>query len=113
MESKPSVEQALGDFLSSADSAEGDRIIAEHLLQYLEEIFDSEENEEIVVDDIGSFELDDFLNFYLQDQFGEDTRLIRETGKFLRRLHSNWTRNQIIKKDQSEDWKEFLQDNEI
>ncbi|EMK02044.1 hypothetical protein AB3N61_07590 [Leptospira sp. WS58.C1] len=89
--------------------------IANLLLEFSALLFEDPEDpsEKILVSDLSAFELDEFLNFYLEDMFPEDAK-IREKGKvFLKKFKKFLEKRSLLKKEQEEEWKEFFKENEI
>ncbi|MGQ2802230.1 hypothetical protein ACT54M_17810 [Leptospira santarosai] len=109
-----SLEGFLKEFLTSSHrkdrNPEEDQNVSELFLEFSSLLFLEEETqEEVFIKDIGSFELDEFVNFYLSDMYPDDPTIVKRGVDFLRRLHKFAKKSSYINKEQMEDWDEFFQ----
>ncbi|AVV49305.1 hypothetical protein QMM42_00945 [Leptospira santarosai] len=109
-----SLEGFLKEFLTSSHrkdrNPEEDQNVSELFLEFSSLLFLEEETqEEVLIKDIGSFELDEFVNFYLSDMYPDDPTIVKRGVDFLRRLHKFAKKSSYINKEQMEDWDEFFQ----
>ncbi|AXR61194.1 hypothetical protein [Leptospira mayottensis] len=111
-----SLEEFLKEFLTSPHqkgrNPEEDQNLSELFLEFSSLLFlegEEEIQEEVLLKDIGSFELDEFVNFYLSDMHPNDPAIVKRGIDFLRRLHKFAKKTSRINKEQMEDWDEFFQ----
>ncbi|EMM70393.1 hypothetical protein LEP1GSC038_1737 [Leptospira weilii str. 2006001855] len=111
-----SLEEFLKEFLASPHqkgrNPEEDQNLSELFLEFSSLLFlegEEETQEKVLLKDIGSFELDEFVNFYLSDMHPNDPAIVKRGTDFLRRLHKFAKKNSRINKEQMEDWDEFFQ----
>lgn len=116
--SKPiSLEEFLKEFLVSSEqkgrNSEVDQNLSEIFLEFVSLLFlEGEEQiqEGVLLKDIGSFELDEFVNFYLSDMHPDDPTVVKRGTDFLRRFYKFAKKSPHIKKEQLEDWDEFFKE---
>jgi hypothetical protein len=77
------------------------------LLNYLNHLFEDTE-EEILLEDLTSYEVDDFLNFYLGDQFPDDKNIIKRSTTVLKNFLKFLQSKKLMDKDEEREWKEVL-----
>ncbi|PJZ78963.1 hypothetical protein [Leptospira neocaledonica] len=117
MSGVPSLEETISSFLETIPEGahSSEKEMPTLLLEFSELLFEDPEDtsEKILITDLSAFELDEFLNFYLEDMFPEDAK-IREKGKtFLKKFKKFLEKRSLLKKEQEEEWKEFFKENEI
>lgn len=71
---------------------------------------EDETTKEVFLKDIGSFELDEFANFYLSDMHPDDPAIVKRGIDFLRRLYKFAKKSPYLSKEQLEDWDEFFKE---
>ncbi|XDD48891.1 hypothetical protein AB3N59_10600 [Leptospira sp. WS92.C1] len=110
-----SLENFLKEFLASPQkgrNADEDRKLNDLLLEFSSLLFlegEEETKEEVLLKDLGSFELDEFVNFYLADMHPEDSGINARGIDFLKRLYKFLKKTSYANKEQLEDWDEFFQ----
>lgn len=117
MSGPSSLEETVRSFLETIPEGapSSEKEMPSLLLEFSELLFEDPEDssEKILITDLSAFELDEFLNFYLEDMFPEDSK-IREKGKiFLKKFRKFLEKKNLLKKEQEEEWKEFFKENEI
>ncbi|EKO61148.1 hypothetical protein B1J93_02780 [Leptospira kirschneri serovar Pomona] len=112
-----SLEEFLKEFLVSSEqkgrNSEVDQNLSEIFLEFVSLLFLEEEEkiqEKVLLKDIGSFELDEFVNFYLSDMYPDDPTVVKRGIDFLRRFYKFAKKSSHIKKEQLEDWDEFFKE---
>ncbi|MBW0434364.1 hypothetical protein [Leptospira yasudae] len=113
-----SLEAFLKEFLASPQpkgrNPEEDQNLSDLFLEFSSLLFlegeEEETKEEVLIKDIGSFELDEFVNFYLSDMHPDDPAIVKRGIDFLRRLHKFAKKTAHINKEQMEDWDEFFKE---
>ncbi|MGJ4753632.1 hypothetical protein [Leptospira kmetyi] len=117
MSKSVSLEEFLKEFLASPGqkrNPEEDQNLNSLFLEFSSLLFlegeEEETQEEVLVKDIGSFELDEFVNFYLSDMHPDDPAIVKRGIDFLRRLHKFAKKSPYIGKEQLEDWDEFFKE---
>lgn len=118
MSGVPSLEETIRSFLESKqDGAQAsDSEIGSLLSEFSELLFENPEQEQakkILIHQIGSFELDEFLNFYLEDMHPDDPAILSKARSFLKKFRKFLDKRGFLTKDQQIDWKEFFQENGI
>ncbi len=118
MSGTSSLEETLKSFLESLQEGakKSDAEIATLLTEFSSLLFESPEDEtpaEILITQLGSFELDEFLNFYLQDMHPNDPAIVKKGKEFLKKFRKFLDRKDLLTKEQQIDWKEFFQENGI
>jgi hypothetical protein len=103
--SPKSVEGIIRDYLDHSQKQEDGEFLV-LLLNYLSHLV--EEDEEVTLDDFGSYEADDFLNFYLQDQFPDDKVVIQKSKSALKNLFKFMLTKKLIDKEEEKEWKEIF-----
>ncbi|TGK38851.1 hypothetical protein [Leptospira andrefontaineae] len=117
MSGPSSLEETVRSFLETIPegASSSEKEMPSLFLEFSELLFEGPEDssEKILITDLGGFELDEFLNFYLEDMFPDDSK-IREKGKvFLKKFRKFLDKKSLLKKEQEEEWKEFFKENEI
>ncbi|TGL62365.1 hypothetical protein [Leptospira sarikeiensis] len=117
MSGVPSLEEVIGSFLETfPQGASGsEKEIPSLFLEFSELLFENPENtsNQVLISHLGGFELDEFLNFYLEDMFPDDPK-IRTKGKdFLKKFRKFLEKKSLLNKEQEIEWKEFYKENEI
>ncbi len=103
--SPKSVELIIREYLDfSQKQEEGEFFVL--LLNYLSHLV--EEDEEVTLDDFGSYEADDFLNFYLEDQFPDDKNVLKKSKAALKNLFKYMISKKLIDKEEEKEWKEIF-----
>ncbi|EMY78174.1 hypothetical protein LEP1GSC060_1355 [Leptospira weilii serovar Ranarum str. ICFT] len=113
-----SLEEFLKEFLVSSGqkgrNPQEDQNLSELFLEFSSLLFlegeDEETREEVLLKDIGSFELDEFVNFYLSDMHPDDPAIVKRGVDFLRRLHKFAKKSPHLNKEQLEDWDGFFKE---
>ncbi|EMI70765.1 hypothetical protein [Leptospira noguchii] len=111
-----SLEEFLKEFLVSSGqkgrNSELDQNLSELFLEFVSLLFlEGEEIQEgVLLKDIGSFELDEFVNFYLSDMHPDDPTIVKRGIDFLKRFYKFAKKSPYIKKEQLEDWDEFFRE---
>ncbi|TGJ98556.1 hypothetical protein EHQ53_02210 [Leptospira langatensis] len=118
MASHSSLEETIRSFLETFQGGvkESDQEISTLLLEFSGLLFENPEEEKekkIQVSDLTGFELDEFLNFYLEDMFPDDSRIRSKAKDFLKKFKKYLDKNSLLNAEQAEDWKEFFKENEI
>ncbi|TGK19212.1 hypothetical protein EHO61_07000 [Leptospira fluminis] len=118
MSEAPRIEDALKGFLENPQgrASDGDKAFCSLLLEFCELLFAEEEGdsrEKMTLSNLGSFELDEFFHFYLPDMHPDDSQIQKKAKDFLKRFRKYLERKNLLSKVQSEDWKEFFQENGI
>ncbi|TGJ99352.1 hypothetical protein EHO59_15940 [Leptospira semungkisensis] len=113
-----SLEETIRSFLETFQGGvkDSDQEISALLLEFSGLLFENPEEEKgkkIQVSDLTGFELDEFLNFYLEDMFPEDSRIRGKAKEFLKKFRKYLDKNSLLNQEQLEDWKEFFKENEI
>lgn len=117
MSGPSSLEETVRSFLETVPEGapSSEKEMPSILLEFSQLLFEDpgDTSEKILISDLSAFELDEFLNFYLEDMFPDDTK-IREKGKtFLKKFRKFLEKRSLLKKEQEEEWKEFFKENEI
>jgi hypothetical protein len=113
-----SLNDFLKEFLAAPQkgrNAEEDQKLNELFLEFSSLLFlegedEEETKEEVLLKDIGSFELDEFVNFYLSDMHPEDAGIVKRGIDFLKRMHKFLKKSPHVNKEQLADWDEFFQE---
>jgi hypothetical protein len=98
-------------FLSVSEYPEADAKILSILLEYLECIYSEEaerEKGEIFFKDLTHYEVDDFLNFYLDDNFDDADFLKKQGYSLFKRFLNFASKEKLISKEVKKDWTEVL-----
>ncbi|HNI99644.1 MAG TPA: hypothetical protein PL169_26520 [Leptospiraceae bacterium] len=78
------------------------------LLDYLDAVYDKEE-EPILLEDLTLFEIDDFLNFFLEDNFEDEApELIKRSKSVLRSFEKFVKSKKLLSAEELEEWTEVL-----
>lgn len=78
------------------------------LLEYLDAVYDKEE-EPILLEDLTLFEIDDFLNFFLEDNFEEEAPgLIKRAKTAIRSFEKFIRSKKMLSAEELEEWTEAL-----
>ncbi|TGK13938.1 hypothetical protein EHO60_00910 [Leptospira fletcheri] len=111
------IEDALKGFLENPQgrASDSDEAFSSLLLEFCELLFAEEEDdrEKMSLSNLGSFELDEFFHFYLPDMHPGDVNIQKKVKDFLKRFRKYLEKKNLLSKAQSEDWKEFFQENGI
>jgi hypothetical protein len=104
---KISLESAIREYLDFSKKENEAEIFA-LLIEYMQHLFiDSEE--EILLEDFTAYEGDDFLNFFLEDNFPEEFESLKpKSEKLIRDFVSYLKKKKFIPKEEVEEWKEVL-----
>ncbi|EPG66773.1 hypothetical protein ACE5IS_07380 [Leptospira wolffii] len=118
MSGVPTIEEAIRSFLDTQQEGanRSDSEMATLLLEFSALLFENPEegkSEEILIHHLGSFELDEFLNFYLQDMHPDDAHIVKKGKEFLKKFRKFLDKRSLLAGEQKEDWKEFFQENGI
>jgi hypothetical protein len=98
------------DFVSTSEYPDADEKMVSIVTEYIDHIYldETEEGEEILVEDLTHYEVDDFLNFYLEDNF-DDTEFLKKQAKdFFSRFLSYCIKSKLLPKEARKDWTEVL-----
>lgn len=91
---------------------EEDREIIVLVLNYLNFLFEPEDDEEdpekILLEDLSSYEVDDFINFYLEDNFDNFKELQKKSVSFFTNFLKFVREKKYMSKEEIEEWKEVL-----
>ncbi|GBF37406.1 hypothetical protein [Leptospira johnsonii] len=117
MSGVPSLEDTVRSFLETIPEGapSSEKEMPSLLLEFSQLLFEEPGNssEKLLISDLSAFELDEFLNFYLEDMFPDDAK-IRDKGKtFLKKFRKFLDKRSLLKREQEEEWKEFFKENEI
>ncbi len=113
-------------FLDSPNSKEGDSQIFYYVLDYLSNFKDEDDsdtsgdslsedtvNQEtgkgVLLEDFSSYELDDFLYFYLEDNFENYADLQKQSVHLFRRFLKFATAKKFLGPEDREEWEEVLE----
>ncbi|MCB1158541.1 MAG: hypothetical protein H7A25_18340 [Leptospiraceae bacterium] len=110
MAEKHSARNAFDAFLEISDINDDDELI-EVLLEYLEHLYldeTEEEPEEILLEDLTHFEVDDFINFYLIDNYTNHVFMRKKYLSFFKRFLGFASKKGLMEKDEINLWKEVL-----
>jgi hypothetical protein len=77
------------------------------LLEYLTHLFEDTE-EPILLEDLTQYEIDDFINFYLEDNFTEDKEIQNRAKKILLQFLKFLKQKKYITIEEEKEWKEIL-----
>ncbi|TGK37463.1 hypothetical protein EHQ12_06995 [Leptospira gomenensis] len=116
MSQSVSLETFLNEFLASPQkgrNGDEDQNLKNLFLEFSSLLFSEGEedpNEAVSIKDIGSFELDEFVNFYLSDMFPEDAGIVSKGTDFVKRMYKFLKKSQHSNKEQLADWEEFIQE---
>ncbi|EPG75385.1 hypothetical protein LEP1GSC050_1555 [Leptospira broomii serovar Hurstbridge str. 5399] len=118
MSDAPRIEDVLKDYLSNQQggSRDADEKLCTLLLEFSELLFGENEDQKedrITLKNLGSFELDEFLHFFLTDMHPDDSLVQSRAKDFLKRFRKFLEKRNLLGKAQLEDWKEFFQENGI
>ncbi|PJZ68387.1 hypothetical protein CH373_05845 [Leptospira perolatii] len=120
MTQAPKLDEVIANFLEGASPSEkaDDNLIAELLREFMQFLFgesgdDVSPIEDISLSELGAFELDEFLNFFLPDMMPEDPQIQKKGKTFLSKFRKFLIKKSLLSKEQLEDWKEFFQENKI
>ncbi|MDX1959396.1 MAG: hypothetical protein SFU98_12535 [Leptospiraceae bacterium] len=107
MMEKISLESAIRSFLDFSKNEEQSETFA-LLLEYMQLLF-ADSEEEILLEDFTAYEADDFLNFFLEDNFPEEYEVIRKKSeKSLKDFFNYLKKKKLISKEEVEEWKEVF-----
>ena len=115
-------------FLESSNSKSGDSEIFSYLLDYLSNFEDDEENNNtlgenssqsksknaenpqmgILFEDFSSYELDDFLYFYLEDNFENYSDLQKKSKNLFKRFLKFAVEKKLLTSEAKDEWEEIL-----
>ena len=127
MSEKFGAEEVFRLFLDSPNSKDGDREIFSYLLDYLSNFEDDESLDDaldgaaekpdkkesfvskgILFEDFSSYELDDFLNFYLEDNFENFTDLQKRSIDLFKKFSKFALGKKILSPEENKEWGEVL-----
>ena len=77
------------------------------LLEYLTHLFE-DTDEPILLEDLTQYEIDDFINFYLEDNFIEDKEIQNRTKQVLLQFLKFLKQKKYITIEEEKEWKEIL-----
>lgn len=111
MSNKLDLETVFRQYLDHTKSEDGEIIVL--VLNYLSHLYQDEEesnsdNEIILLEDFTHYEVDDFLNFYLEDNFENFKELQEVTKKFLKKFLKFVKEKKYFNKEEIEEWTEIL-----
>ncbi|MCE9499949.1 MAG: hypothetical protein K8R21_05555 [Leptospira sp.] len=102
-------ETAFRLYLDSSDSQDSDREIFSLILNYLGHLSDEESGEDILLEDFSMYEVDDFLNFYLPDNFESESEMLQKKSKdLLEKFLKFALKKKLMSSEQKEEWREIL-----
>ena len=111
MSNKQDLEYIFRLYLDYTKREDGEIIVL--ILNYLSHLYQDEEesssdNETILLEDFTHYEVDDFLNFYLEDNFENFEELQETTKKFLKNFLKFVKEKKYFNKEEIEEWTEIL-----
>jgi hypothetical protein len=79
------------------------------LLQYLSHLFEEDSEEPIFLEDVSAYEVDDFLNFFLEDNFPENFKDLQSKSKVVfQKFFKFLVKKKVLEKEDEKEWKEVL-----
>jgi|GEM_PF-1904333 hypothetical protein len=105
------LETVFRQYLDHTKKDDGEIIVL--ILNYLSHLYQDEEesssdNETILLEDFTHYEVDDFLNFYLEDNFENFEELQETTKRFLKNFLKFVKEKKYFNKEEIEEWTEIL-----
>jgi len=112
MSNKQDLEQVFRLYLDHTKREEDGEIIV-LILNYLSLLFEEEEeskdlSEVILLEDFTEYEVDDFLNFYLEDNFDNFEELQNKSKVMLKNFLKFLKEKKYFNKEEAEEWTEIL-----
>ena len=106
-QSSPELDSIVREFLDLTKREEDAQIFG-LLFQYLGHLY--EENEDpILLEDLSAYEIDDYLQFFLQDNFPEEfLELQRKSIPVLKNFRKFLSDKKLLEKEDEKEWKEVL-----
>lgn len=100
-------EPIVREYLDSTNQESEARIFG-LLFQYLDTLYEDSEDP-ILLEDFSAYEADDFLNFFLEDNFQEEFPDLRsESLKTFQNFLKFLSRKKLIPPEEMKEWKEVL-----
>ncbi|HMV41607.1 MAG TPA: hypothetical protein PK079_01645 [Leptospiraceae bacterium] len=109
MSDKKDLESIFRLYLDATKRDDGEIIVL--ILNYLSHLFVDEEGENtepILLEDFTHYEVDDFLNFYLEDNFENFLELQAKSKIMLRNFLKFLKERKYFNKEEVEEWMEIL-----
>jgi hypothetical protein len=111
MSNKLDLETVCREYLDHTKKEDGEIIVL--ILNYLSHLFQEDEeensvNQNILLEDFTYYEVDDFLNFYLEDNFENFEELQTKAKKFLKSFLKFLKEKKYFNKEEVEEWTEIL-----
>ena len=111
MSNKEDLETIFRFYLDHTKRNDGEIIVL--VLNYLSHLFQEEDesnesSEQILLEDFTHYEVDDFLNFYLEDNF-EDYEALQAKSKIMLKSFLKFLKEKkYFNKEEAEEWTEIL-----
>ncbi|MCB1144116.1 MAG: hypothetical protein H7A24_16065 [Leptospiraceae bacterium] len=103
---EPDFPSLLNLFLEEGKNREKEPVL-KMFTDYLLHLYEGED--EILMEDVSGFEVDDFLNFYIQDRYPDRSEtLIREARSALKSFQKFLIQKKYLTSEDLEEWKEAL-----
>ena len=102
----PPLDNLVREYLDSSKN-ETEAPIFGLLFEYLNHLYEDVE-EPILLEDFSALEVDDFLNFFLDDKFPDDKNLKITSKKTLKNFFQYLLKKNMIHKEEIKEWKEAL-----
>lgn len=102
---------AVEEFLQFSEYSGSDSEVAEVLFEYMDHLYldeSVEEPEDIYVEDLSFYEIDDFLNFYIPDNFEEPKFAQKKAKGFFKRFLKFCLEKRYIAEEDKSDWIKVL-----
>jgi len=79
------------------------------LLHYLSHLFGEDLEEPIFIRDVSAYEVDDFLNFFLEDNFPENFKELHSKSRVVfQKFFKFLIKKKVLEKEDEKEWKEVL-----
>ncbi len=106
--SNPQLDDLVREYLDHSKKEEEATVFG-LLFQYLGHLYEESE-EPIFLEDLSSYEIDDYLQFFLPDQFeeGEVAALQKQSIGVFRKFLKFLSEKKLLEKEDEKEWKEVL-----
>ncbi len=105
---KVELESLVREYLDSEKKEEESEVFG-LLLQYLSHLFEEDTEEPILLEDLTAYEVDDFLHFFLEDNFPENYSELQKKSKIVfQKFFKFLSKKKVLEKEDEKEWKEVL-----